>query len=98
VVTPATAPDRGHVYHLYVIRHQDRDALREALAERGVQTAVHYPLPIHLQKPFRELGWKPGDLPVTEELARTCLSLPMYPELTQEQIERVADSVRDAAG
>jgi dTDP-4-amino-4,6-dideoxygalactose transaminase len=98
VVTPAAAPDREHVHHLYVVRHQARDQLRVALAERGVQTAIHYPTPIHLQEPFQKLGCKAGDLPITEELARTCLSLPLYPELTPEQVERVADAVRDAAG
>jgi dTDP-4-amino-4,6-dideoxygalactose transaminase len=97
VVTPAAAPDREHVYHLYVIRHRARDGIRNALAERGVQTAVHYPTPIHFQKPFRDMGWKPGDLPVTEELSRTCLSIPLYPELHPEQIERVASAVRDVA-
>ena len=97
VVAPAPAPDREHVHHLYVVRHPARDELRAELARRGVQTAIHYPTPIHFQKPFQGLGCEPGDLPVTEELARTCLSLPLYPELTAEQIQRVAEAVREAA-
>lgn len=95
---PREVVDGKHVYHLYVVRDGERDALGEALAARGVSTSRHYPIPIHLQKPFRSAGFAPGDLPVTEELARTCLSLPLYPEQTDRQIDRVVEALRSERG
>ncbi|HLZ25465.1 MAG TPA: DegT/DnrJ/EryC1/StrS family aminotransferase [Ktedonobacterales bacterium] len=88
------------VFHLYVVRHPDRDALKSFLAERGIATGIHYPIPIHLQEAYAYLGHRPGSFPVTERLSATSLSLPMYAELTGEQIERIAAAVRefDAAG
>lgn len=88
----------GHVYHLYVIEVQGgkRDALRQALTERGIGTDVHYPLPTHLQPAFDDLGYEPGELPVTERLAETVLSLPCFPELTRAEAEAVAAAVREA--
>jgi dTDP-3-amino-3,4,6-trideoxy-alpha-D-glucose transaminase len=86
---PATFTDRGHVYHQYVVRHPERDRLREALARQGIGTAVHYPAPVHLQDAYRALGGGPGSLPVTEQAAREVFSLPIYPELTEAQVERV---------
>ncbi len=83
------------VWHLYVIRAERRDALREHLISRGIGTGIHYPVPIHLQPAYRSLGYKRGDFPVTEEYARQILSLPMYAELTPERIEAVAEAVRD---
>lgn len=96
VITPRPCADGKHIYHLYVIRDTDRDALRSFLETKGVATGLHYPIPIHLQKPFRQTGPREGDLPVTEELARTCLSLPMFPELTDEQIGQVAAALKAA--
>lgn len=93
VELPAEHPDSGHVYHLYVIRAPDRDALRAHLTERGIATGVHYPLPVHLQRAYRDLGHREGDFPVTEALARQILSLPMFPELTEEAIGRVAEEI-----
>jgi dTDP-4-amino-4,6-dideoxygalactose transaminase len=88
------------VFHLYVVQHPERDRLRAFLGERGVQTGIHYPYPIHLQKAYADLGYEPGAFPVAERLCATILSLPMYAELTSEQIERVASCVRefDSAG
>jgi dTDP-4-amino-4,6-dideoxygalactose transaminase len=88
------------VFHLYVVQHPERDRLRAFLGERGVQTGIHYPYPIHLQKAYADLGYEPGAFPVAERLCATILSLPMYAELTGEQIERVASCVRefDSAG
>jgi dTDP-4-amino-4,6-dideoxygalactose transaminase len=83
------------VFHLYVVRHPERDRLRAFLGERGVQTGIHYPRPIHLQKAYAELGYEAGAFPISERLSATILSLPMYAELTEEQIERVAASVRE---
>ena len=95
VVTPVECAGNKHVYHLYVIRAPERDALQEWLKERGIASGIHYPVPCHLQKALASLGYKPGDLPVTERAAGEILSLPMYPELTGEEIAFVADSVRE---
>ncbi len=94
VAAPAPCPDGRHVYYLYVVRHPRRDAFRDALAGLGVETAVHYPIPIHLQPVFRRLGFREGDLPVTEEIARTCVSLPLYPEMPPDTPQRVAEAIR----
>ena len=83
------------VHHLFVIRHPRRDALRNALQERGISTLIHYPIPLHLQPAFASLGGKPGDLPVAERAAREVLSLPLYPELTEAQVKAVAAAVRE---
>jgi dTDP-4-amino-4,6-dideoxygalactose transaminase len=83
------------VYHLFVVRLQERDALREHLQARGISTGIHYPIPLHLQPAYRHLGYKAGDFPITEECARQVLSLPMYPELTQEQMEKVARAIKE---
>ena len=96
VTVPKPATDGIHVYHLYVIRDAERDALHDALAGHGIETGLHYPVPIHLQKPFQSMGYGQGDLPVSEEVARTCLSLPVCPEVTEDQIRQVADALHAA--
>jgi dTDP-4-amino-4,6-dideoxygalactose transaminase len=83
------------VYHLFVVRLQERDALLEYLKERGISTGIHYPIPLHLQPACRHLGHKEGDFPITEEFARQVLSLPMYPELTQAQIQEVVRAIKE---
>ena len=83
-----------HVYHLYVILVDDRNALQKYLADKGVGTGLHYPVPLHLQKAYANQGHKEGDFPVTESVAGRVLSLPMFPELAKEQIEYVADCIR----
>jgi dTDP-4-amino-4,6-dideoxygalactose transaminase len=98
--TSPTLPTAGgaeieEVFHLYVVQHPERDRLRAFLGERGVQTGIHYPRPIHLQKAYADLGYEPGAFPIAERLSATVLSLPMYAELTDEQIERVASRVRE---
>jgi dTDP-4-amino-4,6-dideoxygalactose transaminase len=85
------------VVHLYVVRHPRRDALQQALARRGIGTLIHYPIPLHLQPAFAALGGKPGDLPVAEQASNEILSLPLYPELDDATVRRVADAVRSAA-
>jgi dTDP-4-amino-4,6-dideoxygalactose transaminase len=93
VVLPAEPPGYEHVYHLYVIRSQNRDALQAYLKDRGVGTAVHYPNPVHLQ-PFYSNGInRRGQFPVAEKICDEILSLPMYPELTEEQVEIVASEI-----
>ncbi len=94
VVTPREGADRTHVYHLYVIQHPHRDALMTHLREQGVSAGLHYPTPVHLQPCYEFLKVPRGSLPVTESLASRVISLPMYPELTREQIEFVCDSVK----
>jgi len=96
VVKPFEASFARHVYHVYAIRVQERDEVLAFLAENGIQCGVHYPVPIHLQKAYRNLGYKTGDLPVSERTALEFLSLPMFPELTKAQIEMVSLSLRDA--
>ena len=94
---PGEAPWTGrHAYHLFVVRllERDRDAVARALAAEGVQTAVHYPVPIHMQKAYQELGLGAGAFPATEAASRTILSLPMFPEITQAQAGYVADRLR----
>lgn len=87
------APGR-HVYHLFVIETEERDALRAALGRDGIETGIHYPIPLHVQPALTELDYAPGDFPHAERLATRSLSLPMYPELPAEQVERVADAIR----
>jgi dTDP-4-amino-4,6-dideoxygalactose transaminase len=82
-----------HIYHQYVIRSERRDDLRSALAEAGIGTGIHYPIPVHLQPACRHLGYGVGDLPVTERVAGEIVSLPMYPELSAEQIDYVAEAL-----
>ena len=94
---PGVEPDRDHVYHLYVVRTEDRDGLRQHLAEHGIQTGLHYPVPVHLQEAYRGLGYRQGDFPVAERWAARCLSLPMYAELTKTQLDQVVEGVRSAA-
>ncbi len=92
VVTPVVRPDRTHVYHLYVVRHRQRETLRQALAAQGFATLVHYPLPIHQQPAYRSLAPASG-LPVTERVAREIVSLPLYPELADAAVTAVAAAV-----
>jgi dTDP-4-amino-4,6-dideoxygalactose transaminase len=90
---PYEAPGRRHVWHIYAVRAADRDNLQRALQLEDIQTGLHYPLPVHLQPAHGDLGYRMGDFPEAEAAARSVLSLPMFPELTAEQIDRVADAV-----
>jgi dTDP-4-amino-4,6-dideoxygalactose transaminase len=94
VRVPREADHLKPVYHTFVIQAQRRDELREYLAARGIETAIHYPVPIHLNAAGQELGFPEGSFPVAEQQARRILSLPIYPELAGSQIRRVCDSVR----
>jgi dTDP-4-amino-4,6-dideoxygalactose transaminase len=91
---PDEAAYARHVYHLYVIRADRRDELQQHLTAEAIGTGLHYPLPLHLQEAYRGLGFGAGNFPVTEQAAESLLSLPMFPELAQSQIERIADSIR----
>jgi dTDP-4-amino-4,6-dideoxygalactose transaminase len=94
VVMPSEAEYAKHVYHLYVIRTHRRDELQDWLKSKGVGTGLHYPIPVHLQKAYEYLGYKEGDFPVTEDCAKQILSLPMFPELTQKEIEKVVTEIK----
>ena len=92
---PKTAENREHVFHQYTVRVAERDAVSKELAERGVASTVYYPVPIHLQPIYDSLGYKQGDLPETERASHEVLSLPIYPELTDLQIESVVAALAD---
>ncbi|MCV3736253.1 DegT/DnrJ/EryC1/StrS family aminotransferase [Rhizobium sp. TRM96647] len=97
-VTPPTEFEgRRHVYHVYAVRCRDRDALQRHLQAEGIQTGLHYPIPVHLQKAHADLGYKPGDFPVSEMAAHTVLSLPIYPEMTARQVEQVVAAMEQEA-
>jgi dTDP-4-amino-4,6-dideoxygalactose transaminase len=94
---PVTAPGNGHVFHVYGVLAPKRDALQAHLAERGVPTIIYYPQPLHLQKVYADLGYGAGDFPEAEAVSRSILPLPMYPELTDEQVDYVIATVRQFA-
>ncbi|MGC8559614.1 MAG: DegT/DnrJ/EryC1/StrS family aminotransferase [Phycisphaerae bacterium] len=94
VKIPGRLPGAGHVFHQYVIRAPRRDELREYLTRHGIGSAVYYPVPLHLQKCFADLGYKAGSLPTAETACREVLALPIFPELTQEELDRTADAIR----
>ncbi len=93
---PETAAWAEHVHHLYVIRVPERDRIIAALAAKGVGAGIHYPVPLHLQPAYERLGYREGDFPVTEEVCREILSLPIFPELTEEQVDYVVQTLREA--
>jgi len=93
LILPVTAEHCSHIYHIFNIRTLRRDALKIYLQEQGIQTAIHYPIPIHLQPAYSYLNYKPGDFPMTEELANTSLSLPLFPGITEAEQELVIESV-----
>jgi dTDP-4-amino-4,6-dideoxygalactose transaminase len=94
VTVPMEMPYAKHVYHLFVIRTENRDGLAEYLKEQGVDTGLHYPSPLHVQDAYSYRGYKKGDFPVAEENCDKILSLPMFPELTDEQIKHITDSIK----
>jgi dTDP-4-amino-4,6-dideoxygalactose transaminase len=98
VVTPAVDPANTHIYHQYTVRVPRRDDLRAHLASKEIGTEVYYPVPLHLQECFSSLGYKAGDFPEAERAAAECLSLPVYPELTDEQQDYVARSLLEFIG
>jgi dTDP-4-amino-4,6-dideoxygalactose transaminase len=97
VELPQEMPWARHVYHVYTLRSEDRDALQSALLTEGIQTAIHYAVPVHLQPAYADLGYSRGDLPQSEKAASEVLSLPLYPELSEQVVNYVATAVKKAA-
>jgi dTDP-4-amino-4,6-dideoxygalactose transaminase len=96
LVLPAVHANATHVYHLYVIKTKNRDGLQKHLSENGIGTLIHYPIPPHLQKAYQSLGFKKGSFPIAEELADNCLSLPIWPGMTLDQVNTVAENIKKA--
>ncbi len=95
-VAPEARPASRHVYHVYAIRSRNRAELQQELTSQGIQTGIHYPIPVHLMEAYRELGHGEGSFPEAEKAAREVLSLPMYPELREEDIRTIARAVRSS--
>lgn len=95
IILPYEADYAKHVYHLYVIRTEGRDGLREVLKSSGIATGIHYPIPLHLQPAYNYLGYKEGNFPITEKTSQEILSLPMFAELTEEQIKEIFKVIRN---
>jgi dTDP-4-amino-4,6-dideoxygalactose transaminase len=96
VALPRTAAWAEPVYHLFVVRVAERDRVLASLKEAGIDAGIHYPVPLHLQPAYRHLGYREGDFPVTEQVAHEIISLPIYPEITKEQVDRVCQALRQA--
>ena len=97
VPTPAQMPYARHVYHIYAVRTSQRQRWQQALNEKGIQSGIHYPIPVHLLPAYQDLGYKAGDFPHSEKAAAEVLSLPMFPELTPQQVDTVCEAVRSIA-
>jgi len=95
IVLPFNKKNVKHVYHLYVMQCENRDAVQERLLSKGISTGIHYPAPIHLQQAYIKLGYHRGDFPVAEEYAKKILSLPMFPELTTDEIRYVSEQIKE---
>lgn len=95
LILPFTHKDATHVYHLYVIRTNRRDDLQRHLSDNGIGTMIHYPIPPHLQDAYVDLGFKEGDFPIAEELAKTSLSIPLWPGMTRDMVAEVANAIRN---
>lgn len=94
VILPGAAAGATHVYHVYAIQTRQRDALQAFLSDKGIGTAIHYPVPPHLQQAYRYLNYKAGDFPIAEAIASQCLSLPLWPGLREEQVQYISQSIK----
>jgi dTDP-4-amino-4,6-dideoxygalactose transaminase len=95
ILLPSESLDAYHVYHQFTIRHQQRDAIQAALRESGIEAVVYYPIPLHLQPMYQHLGYREGQLPVSERAAAEVLSLPVFPEMTEEDVAYVAENIEN---
>jgi dTDP-4-amino-4,6-dideoxygalactose transaminase len=99
VCTPANPPEFEHIYHIYCISVAgSRDAILAELNQRGIGAGIHYPVPVHIQPAMTHRGGKPGDFPASEQAANSIISLPIYPELTHEQLDQVVEELSDVLG
>ncbi|GAC1639333.1 MAG: DegT/DnrJ/EryC1/StrS family aminotransferase [Herpetosiphon sp.] len=98
IVLPVEPAGRHHVYHLFVVRLPDREQIRESLSAQGIGVGLHYPIPLHLQEAYRGWGWQQGDFPETEAAAQRILSLPMFPHITEEQVDHVCARLKATLG
>ncbi|HQO57158.1 MAG TPA: DegT/DnrJ/EryC1/StrS family aminotransferase [Candidatus Omnitrophota bacterium] len=96
VALPQTRPDRTHIFQTFAVRIKNRDAVLEELKKKGVGVLIHYPIPVHLQEAYEDAGYQKGDFPVAERVANEILSLPMFPHMSEEQVEYVCQSLKDA--
>jgi dTDP-4-amino-4,6-dideoxygalactose transaminase len=96
LVLPVVAEGNEPAWHLFVVRHPRRDQLRESMEQAGIGVGIHYPVPLHLQPAYKHLGYQRGRFPVAEQLADTCWSLPLYPEITEDDVDRVVSALRGA--
>ena len=94
LILPHTETEATHVYHLYVVRTEKRDELQSYLHQQGIGTLIHYPIPVHLQHAYKHLGYSKGSFPIAEKIATTCLSLPIWPGMTEEMVMTVADGIK----
>ena len=94
LVTPAVSEENVPVYHMYILQSENREAMLSKLKEKGVATGVYYPVPLHLQKVYKDLGYKEGDMPVAEYLSHRTFAIPVYPELTEEQVDYIIESIK----
>jgi dTDP-4-amino-4,6-dideoxygalactose transaminase len=95
IITPVQMAGVRHVYHIYAIRVRNRDEVIRCLAEKGIECGVHYPVPIHLQEAYRNIGYRPGAFPIAERCAREFVSLPMFPELSSAEVAMIAEEVKE---
>ena len=95
LVTPFISEENEPVYHMYIIQSENREAMLSKLKEKGVATGVYYPVPLHLQKVYKNLGYKEGDMPVSEYLSHRTFAIPVYPELTEEEVNYIVESIRE---
>lgn len=93
IILPTEQKDNKHIYHIFAVRVADRDNLLNKLKNEGIGAGIHYPIPLHLQPAYRYLGYKKGDFPITEKCAREIISLPMYPELDEVKIKKIAEAI-----
>ncbi len=98
IQTPTLRIDRSHVFQTFAVRIRDRDRVCEAMQKKGIEVLIHYPIPLHLQEAYYELGHKRGDFPVSERVADEVLSLPMFPHISKKQIESVCEALRELVG
>lgn len=94
LILPVVATNATHVYHIYMVRTKHREALQNYLTENGIGTLIHYPVPPHLQKAYQHLGFKKGDIPLAEEIADTCLSLPLWPGMKESEVQFIGEKIK----